>query len=219
MSAIFVTGVGTEVGKTLAACALIAEVHRQGLAVTAYKPVLSGYDPDRPQDSDAGRLLTALNQTITPQTLDDIAPIRFLAPLSPPDAARREGATLSLACLVAGCRARLASARGLLIVEGAGGVMSPITDDGLNLDLMAKLDLPVVLAAANYLGAISHVLTALAVIEARGLSVVAVVLQDLAPGGPDIADTAAAIALYAPGVTILAGTGWEAALAYAVTGG
>jgi dethiobiotin synthetase len=219
MSAIFITGAGTEVGKTLAACALIGQWRDHGRPVAAFKPVLSGYDPDAPQESDAGRLLTALGQPVTAQTLDGIAPLRFLAPLSPPDAARREGASLTLADLAARCQTRIAAAEGLLIVEGAGGVMSPIAQDGLNLDLMAQLDLPVVLAAGNYLGAISHVLTALAAIQARGLRVLAVVIQDLAADGPDIGDTVAALRLYAPGVTMLAGAGWEAALAEAVAGG
>jgi dethiobiotin synthetase len=218
MSAVFITGAGTEVGKTLAACALISQRRSQGRPVAAFKPVLSGYDPEAPQDSDAGRLLAALGEPVTPQNIQRIAPLRFDAPLSPPDAARREGVELHLADLVARCRERIAAAEGLLIIEGAGGVMSPIAQDGLNLDLMAALDLPVVLAAANYLGAISHGLTALTALKTRGLSVAAVVVQDLAPDGPDIADTVAALRLYAPGVMILAGTGWEAALAAAVGG-
>ena len=219
MSAIFVTGAGTEVGKTLTACALIARLRARGAAIDAYKPVLSGYDPAAPQTSDAGRLLAALGRPVTAQALDEIAPLRFLAPLSPPDAARREGAALPRADLAANCRARIAGAKGLLLIEGAGGVMSPIADDGLNLDLMAQLGLPVLLAAANYLGAISHVLTALTALGTRGLSVVAVVLHDLAPDGPDIADTVAALRLYAPGVAILAGDGWADVLADAVAGG
>jgi dethiobiotin synthetase len=219
MSAVFFTGAGTEVGKTLAACALIGRVRERGQAVAAFKPVLSGYNPAAPQDSDAGRLLVALGEPITPQNVHRIAPLRFDAPLSPPDAARREGAELHLADLVRRCAERLAASDGLLIIEGAGGVMSPIAQDGLNIDLMAALDLPVVLAAANYLGAISHTLTALAALQARGLNVRAVVVQDLADDGPDLAETLAALRLYAPGVTIVAGAGWEAALAEAVCGG
>lgn len=216
MSAVFFTGAGTEVGKTLAACALIRQLRDRGQAVAAFKPVLSGYDPGAPEASDAGRLLIALGEPVTPQSIHRIAPLRFDAPLSPPDAARREGAELHLADLTGRCRERMAAADGLLIIEGAGGVMSPIAKDGRNIDLMAALDAPVVLAAANYLGAISHTLTALAALQARGLTVSAVVVQDLAEDGPDMADTLAALRLYAPGVTIVAGLGWEAALAEAV---
>jgi len=218
MSTIFITGAGTEVGKTLAGCALIRQLRERGRAVAAYKPVLSGYDPAAPQTSDAGRLLTALGEPVTPQAIHRIAPLRFDAPLSPPDAARREGAELHLADLIGRCRERMAASEGLLIIEGAGGVMSPIAQDGLNIDLMAALGAPVVLCAANYLGAISHTLTALAALQARGLRVLAVVVQDLVDDGPDLADTLAALRLYAPGVTIFAGAGWEAALADIVGG-
>ncbi len=218
MSAIFITGAGTEVGKTLAACALIRQLRDRGQSVAAYKPVLSGYDPGAPEASDAGRLLAALGQPVTPQSIHHIAPLRFDAPLSPPDAARREGAELHLADLIRRCAERMAASDGLLIVEGAGGVMSPIAQDGLNIDLMAALGAPVVLAAANYLGAISHTLTALAALQARGLAVMAVVVQDLAKDGPDLADTVAALRLYAPRVRIIAAAGWEAALADAVCG-
>lgn len=218
MSAVFVTGAGTEVGKTLTCCALIERLRARECAVDAYKPVLSGFDPSAPQDCDAGRLLTALGRAVTPEALDGIAPLRFLAPLSPPDAARREGARLPIAKLTANCRARMASTEGLLLIEGAGGVMSPIADDGLNLDLMEQLGLPVVLAAANYLGAISHVLTALTAISTRKLALAAVVVRNLEPGGPALTDTVAALRLHAPGVAVLAEAGWEDALADIVIG-
>ena len=81
--------------------------------------------------------------------------------------------------------------------------MSPIAEDGLNLDLIKALGLPVVLAAANYLGAISPTLTSLDALRARGVAVMSVVLRDLEAGGPALADTVAALSLYAPGVTIL----------------
>jgi len=213
MSTVFITGAGTEVGKTLAGCALIRQLRDRGQAVAAYKPVLSGYDPATPEASDAGRLLSALGEALTPQNIHRIAPLRFDAPLSPPDAARRESAELHLADLVQRCRERMAASDGLLIIEGAGGVMSPIAQDGLNINLMAALGAPVVLAAANYLGAISHTLTALAALQARDLRVLAVVVQELADDGPDLADTLASLRLYAPGVTIIAGPGWDAALA------
>ncbi len=218
MSTIFFTGAGTEVGKTLAACALIRQLRERGQPVSAYKPVLSGYDPATPETCDAGRLLIALGEPVTPQSIHRLAPLRFDAPLSPPDAARREGAELHLADLIGRCRERMAESDDVLIIEGAGGVMSPIAHDGLNLGLMAAVGAPVVLAAANYLGAISHTLTALSVLQARQLNVLAVVVQDLSDDGPELSDTVAALRLYAAGVPILAGPGWDAALADAVGG-
>ena len=100
MSAIFVTGIGTGVGKTLTACEMIGAARAAGQNADAFKPVLSGFDPARPQQSDAGRLLTALGRPITAHALDNLAPLRFAAPLSPPDAALREGANLTLATII-----------------------------------------------------------------------------------------------------------------------
>ncbi len=212
MSALFITGAGTEAGKTLTACGLIAAARAMDRSVGAFKPVSSGFDPARAETSDAGRLLAALGLPLTERTIDDIAPLRFTAPLSPPDAARREARFLSLSDLERLCRERMAAESGLLLIEGAGGVMSPIADDGLNLDLIVRLDLPVVLAAANYLGAISHILTALGVLRVKRLRVLAVVLHDLESGEPDSADTATSLRRYALGVPILTGTAWENAL-------
>ena len=135
MSAVFVTAIGTDIGKTHVACALIRALRRQGRAVDAFKPVLSGYD--RYEGSDAERLLTALGKSEA--DLDAMSPLRFSAPLAPPSAARLEDATLALSDLTARCRTRMASSDGLLLIEGAGGVMSPIADKATNLDLLCEL--------------------------------------------------------------------------------
>jgi dethiobiotin synthetase len=172
---------------------------------------LSGFDPDDASASDAGRLLAALGQDVTPASLDHIAPLRFRAPLSPPDAAAREDAFVTLDHLENICRLRMAQAvlaEQTLLIEGAGGVMSPIAGDGLNLDLIRRLQIPAVLCAANYLGAISHVLTALEAFRAFRLPVLGVVLQTLSDGGPDPADTARAIKQYSLGVPVFAGPDW-----------
>jgi dethiobiotin synthetase len=215
-TALFVTGVGTDIGKTVAACALIAAARADGRPIEAYKPVLSGYDASDAAGSDAGRLLTALGEPVAQAGLDRIAPLRFAAPLSPPDAAAREDAVLTLDQLEEACRLRLAQAAlagQALLIEGAGGVMSPIAGDGLNLDLIRRLGVPTVLCAANYLGVISHVLTALEALRAFRLPVLAVVVQDLAPGaGPALVDTVRAVRQYSLGVPVLSGAGWPAQL-------
>jgi dethiobiotin synthetase len=92
---------------------------------------------------------------------------------------------LSYSELIGFVRQRLGSHAGPAIVEGAGGVMSPLTDTHTNLDLMADLELPVVLMASNYLGAISHTLTALEVLAQRRLEIKAIVVTETLPNaGP-----------------------------------
>jgi dethiobiotin synthetase len=187
MRSLFVAGTGTDIGKTHVACALIRAVRARGLSVDAFKPVVSGFDPADPDASDPGRLAQALGE---PDALPRISPRRYRAPLAPNLAARLEGETLNLDDLIADCQERLADpGRDLLLIEGAGGVMSPLTDDATNLDLMVALDLPILLVAGSYLGTVSHVLTALEVIRARSLSVAAIVMSE-SLDAPDLAQTA-----------------------------
>jgi dethiobiotin synthetase len=187
MRSLFVAGTGTDIGKTHVACALIQAVRARGLTVDTFKPVVSGFDPADAAASDPGRLAQALGE---PDALPRISPRRYRASLAPNLAARLEGDTLRLDDLIADCRARLARPdRDLLLIEGAGGVMSPMTDNATNLDLMIALDLPILLVAGSYLGTVSHVLTALEVIRARNLTVAAIVMSE-SLDAPDLAQTA-----------------------------
>jgi dethiobiotin synthetase len=187
MKSLFVAGTGTDIGKTHIACALIRAALARGLTIDAFKPVVSGFDPADPESSDPGRLAAALGE---PDALPRISPRRYRASLAPNLAARLEGETLRLDDLVSDCRERLACPnRDLLLIEGAGGVMSPLTDDATNLDLMVSLELPILLVAGSYLGTVSHVLTALEVIRARNLSVAAIVMSE-SLDAPDLAQTA-----------------------------
>jgi len=186
MKALFVAGTGTDLGKTHIACALLRAAKARGLSVDAFKPVVSGFDPDAPEASDPARLATAMGR---PGAWPEISPRRYRAPLAPNLAARLEGDTLLMADLIADCRAWLDSRdTDLALVEGAGGIMSPMTDDATNLDLMTALDLPVLLVAGSYLGTASHLLTALEVLRARNLAVAAIVISE-SLDAPDLTQT------------------------------
>lgn len=192
MKTLFIAGAGTDVGKTWVTAALARALIADGARVAVFKPVASGYDPARPEESDAGRLLAALGRAPTPEAVDEICPLRFAEPLSPPTAARREGATLSLETLVHACRARIAAAPAdVLLIEGVGGLMSPITDEATGLDLQAALAVPTVLVGGTYLGGISHLLTAFEVLKSRTLPVLACVASESEPPAPDFTETAA----------------------------
>ena len=205
MRALFVAGAHTDIGKTYVGCALLAAARARGLQVEAFKPAVSGIDPADWTDSDPGRLLAAMGRALTEDALKSVSPLRFAAALSPPMAARREGVDLRLATLTDLCREALAKAQAdLMLVEGAGGVMSPLAEDGLNLDLMAALGLPVLLVGGSYLGSMSHNLTALEVVRARGLSVEALVVsQDADPGAPDFAETLADLRRFSSGTPVV----------------
>jgi dethiobiotin synthetase len=180
MSVFFVTGAGTDIGKTYVACALLRAWREAGVACDALKPVLSGYDDAEPALSDPARLLEALGKDVTPAAIDRIAPLRFRAPVAPPLAARAEGLEIDLDAVTALCRTRAAVAEGVLLIEGAGGVMSPVTMTATNLDLIRMIDAPVVFVAGSYLGAVSHALTGLDALATRGVAVATVIVSESA---------------------------------------
>ena len=199
MSALFVTGTGTEIGKTLVAAALCRQLRASGRPVRALKPVMSGYDPAAPHESDAGVLLASLGESVTDATVENIAPWRFTAPLSPDMAAAREGRRLDLAAIVAFCR----TAEGEpLLIEGVGGVMVPLDDRHTVIDWMAALGAPALVVAGSYLGTISHTLTALAALRARAIPIAALVISESPASPVPPAETAEAIAKHAGSVPI-----------------
>ncbi len=193
MTAIFITGTGTDVGKTYVAASLIRHLRRMGRTVDALKPVVSGFDPALPASSDAGILLKALGLSVTPQEIERIAPWRFRAALSPDMAARREGQTIDVDDVIAYCRAAIDQRRDILLIEGVGGIMVPLDDQRTVLDLMMALQLPLILVAGSYLGTISHTLTALDALFRRNLKVLATIVSETPHSTVPLEETVATI--------------------------
>jgi dethiobiotin synthetase len=189
--AFFIVGTGTEVGKTHVACGLLRAGVARELSVVATKPVMSGVDPAALAKSDAGRLLAAAEIEPTDEAVAEASPWRFAAPLAPTAAARAEGRALPYGELLGFCRERAKLRVGLQVVESAGGIMSPIADGKLVIDLAEDLGIPVVLVAAAYVGAISHTLTSVAALEARKLKLAAVVVNETRTGGLPAAELVA----------------------------
>lgn len=216
MGAHFITGTGTDIGKTWLACSLLRHWRGEGLSVTAIKPVLSGFDVLRPQASDAGALLEALGRTVDQAGLDSIAPWRFAAPLSPDIAAAQEGRTVDFDQLLAFTRLCLppkmppghadqagADSRRTL-VEGVGGVMAPLDAMHTVRDWIAASGLPCVLVAGSYLGSLSHALTALESLRKVGAGVTAIVVNET-PGSTVTLDaTLESLSRHAQGIPLLA---------------
>lgn len=199
MRTVFIAGAHTDIGKTHVACALIRAARARGLAVDALKPLVSGFDPGDWAASDPGRLLAALGRAPTEDALAELSPWRFRAPLAPPMAARLEGRAVEFEAVVDACRRTIAAAGSdLLLIEGVGGVMSPISERATCLDLIAALKIPAILVGGAYLGAISHTLTAADCLRGRGVELgAAVVSQDARPDAPDFAETVATTSRFA----------------------
>jgi dethiobiotin synthetase len=197
VSAIFITGTGTEVGKTFVAAALIRHLRAMGRSVEAIKPVVSGFDPERAAASDPGILLQALGFPATAQNIERISPWRFRAPIAPDLAARREGRRIDVDAVVAYCKSALEQRREILLIEGIGGIMVPRDGQRTILDVMMALQLPIILVAGSYLGTISHTLTALDALFRRDLSLFAIIVSET-PGSPvPLDETVGAIARFA----------------------
>lgn len=200
--AFFITGTGTDIGKTWLTCALICYWRARGYVVHAVKPVLSGFNPADAVASDAGQLLAALGQPINLASLDAIAPWRFSAPLSPDMAAAREGRAVDFDALV-GFTRRIASAEFPALVEGVGGVMAPLDTEHTVRDWIAASGLPCVLVAGSYLGSLSHTLTALEALKKVGVGEPAIVVNQSPESAVSLAETIATLRYHVGGVPLV----------------
>jgi len=174
VSALFVTGTDTGVGKTFVACALATALRRRGRRVAVMKPVETGVDGE-PEDT---RRLASAAADEAP--LDDVCPYRLRAPLAPAVAAAREGVTIDLD-RIAALVDRRRRAVDVLVVEGAGGLLVPIVGRTTYLDLATRLALPLVIVAANRLGTINHCALTAHVATTAGLVVHGFVLSHPTP--------------------------------------
>ena len=174
---LFITGTDTEIGKTYVAAmvarALVAVGHRVGV----YKPAASGCDR-REGELVSGDALTLWQAAGSPGTLAEVCPQVFAAAKAPHLAARDEGKRLDASLLRRGLDVWL-DRSDVVIVEGAGGLMSPLGEEEFVADLAYDLGFPLVVVAGNRLGAINHVLQTLitAATFRDGLPVAGIVLN------------------------------------------
>ncbi len=194
----FVTATGTDVGKTYITCALIRALRHAGSAVKAIKPVISGFDPKAASTSDSGLILAALGQSADYAAIEAISPWRYSAALSPDMAAEREGRLVPFDEIVRFCIEAARRGTGLCLIEGVGGVMSPVDGKRTNLELIAALDAVPLVIAGSYLGTISHLLTALEALRARSLVPAAVIISESEASPIALDELAARLAHFAP---------------------
>jgi dethiobiotin synthase len=180
----FVTGTDTDVGKTLVSAWLMTH-----LDAVYWKPVQAGAEPET--DSITVRRLAEV-------AADRILPEIYLLPdaMAPHEAARRAGVTMEMAKLAPPATNRL------LIAEGAGGILVPLTGDDYVIDLAAQLQLPILLVARSTLGTINHTLLSIEALRRRGLPLAGVVMN-----GPETPHNRAAIERYGD-VDVIAEIPW-----------
>jgi len=176
----FVTGSDTGVGKTWVACRLIERWRSAGVLVRVRKPVESGCRANAD-----GRLCAADGEALAlaaggTDSIDIVTPYRFEAALAPDRAARMAHAQLNLEHLDIAVRDGL-DGDDFVLVEGAGGICSPIAMDGLNADLARRLQLPLIIVVDDRLGAINQALMATRAAASEALGVAALILNQRSP--------------------------------------
>jgi dethiobiotin synthetase len=204
---LFVTGTDTGVGKTVLAAALAAALRADGVDVAAFKPAVTGLDEQNSSPlarSPDHELLAA----VTGRRVDDVAPHRFGPAVSPHLAAELEGIELDPAALLAAARGLRAD---VVIAEGVGGLLVPLTLGYTVRDLAVDLGWPVVIAARPGLGTINHSLLTVEAARAAGLDVRAVVLTPwpAAPGAIEPSNFEAIARLGGVEVAVLRAVGVE----------
>jgi dethiobiotin synthetase len=167
---VFVTGTGTEVGKTVVAAAIARSHAAAGERVAVFKPAVSGLEEGGEPDHALLRRAAGSEQTD-----DEIAPYRYEPPVSPHLGAELAGESIEPRGLVDAAQAS-AEQWDFLVAEGVGGLLVPLTLGYLVRDLARELGLPLVIAASPGLGTINHTLMTIEAARAVGLDVAAVVL-------------------------------------------
>lgn len=201
MTRYFITATGTDVGKTHIASLLLLGWRANGFSVAAAKPVLSGLGELDLNETDSARLLSAMDQTVSEDSVAAMTPWRYQAALSPDMAAAREGKTIPFDDVMAHCQqAVMAHDADRGLIEGAGGVFVPLDDTHTMLDWMGALGTPAILVAGGYLGTISHTLTAIEVLQNHDIKIAAVVISESTDAPVSSEETINALRRFAPSV-------------------
>lgn len=156
----FVTGIGTDVGKTIVSAILV-----EALKADYFKPVQCG-DLD---NSDTAKVRDLISNRVTQFHASSYA---FQEPASPHYAAELENKKVDLN------KIKLPSTNEALIIEGAGGILVPLNREKLILDLVAKWDVEVIVVSRNYLGSINHTLLTIQALQERNITIKGIIFND-----------------------------------------
>ncbi len=171
---LFITGTDTGVGKTILAAGLAASLKNSGIDIGVMKPVETGFSA---RTSDAVFLKKMAG---VKDSLDSICPYRFKNPLSPFTAAKIEKVSIRLERIARAYEGLLQNHQSLL-VEGAGGLLVPITRQKMMADLALYLKLPILIISRTGLGTINHTLLSVEAARQRGVEVAGVIFNHLSP--------------------------------------
>jgi dethiobiotin synthetase len=187
-NSILITGTDTGVGKTTVTCGIAAALRRRGYQVGVFKPAETGCQPAADgtlQPADAVRLRFFSDCQLE---LPAICPYVLREPLAPSVAAQRDGRRIELEQLVR-CHDTIASRHDVTLIEGAGGLLVPLTPTVTFADLAARLRVPVLVVVGSRLGAINHSLLTMRYARFVGLQVLGYVINFLSTDSDLAAET------------------------------
>jgi dethiobiotin synthetase len=175
---LFVTGTDTGIGKTFVASLLVKQLADRGYSIKVSKPVETGCRKD-----DSGELIapdaeSLLRSSGNMQSIHEAAPYRFSAPAAPSVAAELESVEIDTKALCKELR-KIAGSCDLLVVEGAGGLMVPLSANSVFADLCQEIAASSLLVIGSRLGCINHALLSLEVMDRRELPIAGYVFNDL----------------------------------------
>lgn len=183
---IFITGTDTGVGKTYVGTGIASALRKLGIDVGVMKPAETGCGRR------GGRLIPAdaialMKGAGSRDALDLVTPYRFAKPLAPSVAAGLEGKKIDKRKIIAAYR-KLSQRHDFMLVEGAGGIMVPLSDDYLYLDLAREVKLPVLIVARPSLGTINHTLLTVMALRSAKVLIAGIVINHAGKGKKDLAE-------------------------------
>ncbi|MDC9582959.1 dethiobiotin synthase [Xenorhabdus sp. PR6a] len=192
----FLTGTDTEVGKTVVSCALLQAAKQKGYLTAGYKPVASGSRVTTEGIRNGDALALQRNSTV-PLTYQEVNPLAFVEPTSPHIISAKLNQPIDFSVLSKGLD-RLAKKSDWVLVEGAGGWYTPLSENTTFADWVIQANLPVILTVGVKLGCINHaVLTAKAILDS-GLKLAGWVANEIEPAGKHQAEYLATLARMIP---------------------
>ena len=165
MTPLFITGIGTDIGKTV-----VAAIVTEALQASYWKPVQAGFDQGTDSQWVSERISNPAGRVL-PETY------KLALPASPHIAARQEGLSIDLD-RIAGDFRQFHAQPDILVIEGAGGLFVPLNEKEFVIDLIKKLEGPVILVSRNYLGSINHSLMTAALCKSHKIPVAGWIFND-----------------------------------------
>jgi dethiobiotin synthetase len=181
---LFITATDTGAGKTVVTAALALLLRKNGIFAAAVKPVETGCAPDTKNPGgfippanliphDGNFLKSILSM---PESIDDITPVRYAAPLAPLAASEIEGRAFDYPAVKSAIR-RMSEKYKFLLVEGIGGLMVPLAQGFSVRDMILDLALPTIIVCRASLGTINHTLLTVEAAQSRGINVAGIIIN------------------------------------------